>query len=211
MLRVFKPTSPMSVGSWILAAYGPASGAAAATSVLGRFRRVGVAATVGAAVLGPAVATYTAALVSDTAVPAWHDGYREMPFVFAGSSATAAAGAALLLAPVSETAPARRVALVGALTEALAAKRLEGRLGFVAEPYHQGSSGKRMRLGQALTAGGVALSLLGRRNRALSALAGAALVGASAVTRFGIFEAGKQSAADPRYTVEPQRRRLESR
>jgi hypothetical protein len=209
MLRVFKPTSPMSVGSWILAAYGPAAGAAAATSVLGRFRRVGVAATVGAAVLGPAVATYTAALVCDTAVPAWHDGYREMPFVFAGSSATAAAGAALVLAPVSETAPARRVALVGSLTEALAAKRLEGRLGFVAEPYHQGSSGRRMRLGQALTAGGVVLSLLGRRNRALSALAGAALVGASAVTRFGIFEAGKQSAADPRYTVEPQRRRLE--
>lgn len=29
MLRVFKPTSPMSVGSWLLAAYGPAAGAAA--------------------------------------------------------------------------------------------------------------------------------------------------------------------------------------
>jgi hypothetical protein len=29
MLRVFKPTSPMSVGTWILAAYGPAIGTAA--------------------------------------------------------------------------------------------------------------------------------------------------------------------------------------
>ena len=30
MLRVFKPTSPMSVGTWILSGYGPAAGAAAA-------------------------------------------------------------------------------------------------------------------------------------------------------------------------------------
>ena len=29
MLRVFRPTSPMSMGSWLLAAYGPAAGAAA--------------------------------------------------------------------------------------------------------------------------------------------------------------------------------------
>ena len=43
----------------------------------------------GAPLLGPGVATYTAALLCDTAVPAWHEGYREMPFVFAGSAATA--------------------------------------------------------------------------------------------------------------------------
>ena len=30
------------------------------------------------------VATYTAALICDTAVPAWHEGHREMPYVFAG-------------------------------------------------------------------------------------------------------------------------------
>jgi hypothetical protein len=38
-------------------------------------------------------------------------------------------------------------------------------------------------------------------------VAGAALVVASGCTRFGIFHAGVQSAADPRYTVEPQRER----
>ena len=36
----------------------------------------------------PGVAAYTAVLVADTAVPAWHDGHREMPFVFIGSAAT---------------------------------------------------------------------------------------------------------------------------
>ncbi|MDQ4089128.1 MAG: polysulfide reductase NrfD, partial [Actinomycetota bacterium] len=36
MLRVAKPTSPMSVGSWILAAFGPLSVAAAASELTGR-------------------------------------------------------------------------------------------------------------------------------------------------------------------------------
>ena len=46
-----------------------------------------------AGLLGPAVATYAAVLVSDTAVPVWHEARREPPFVFA-SGATACAGAA---------------------------------------------------------------------------------------------------------------------
>ncbi|WP_344874275.1 NrfD/PsrC family molybdoenzyme membrane anchor subunit, partial [Nonomuraea antimicrobica] len=86
MLRVFKVTSPMSVGTWILSAYGPQAGCAAATGVTGRFPGLGRAATVGAGIAGPAVATYTAALICDTAVPSWHEGFREMPFLFAGSA-----------------------------------------------------------------------------------------------------------------------------
>src|SRR5207302_3463965 len=86
MMRMFKVTSPMSVGSWLLAGYIPAAGTAAASALTGRLPRIGAAATAGAALLGPAVAAYTAALIADTAVPAWHDGYREMPFVFAGSA-----------------------------------------------------------------------------------------------------------------------------
>jgi len=38
-----------------------------------------------------------------------------------------------------------------------------------------------------------------------------ALMAASALTRFGIFEAGIRSAKDPRYTIEPQKRRLAAR
>jgi putative membrane protein len=37
-----------------------------------------------------------------------------------------------------------------------------------------------------------------------------ALLGASACTRFGVFEAGMRSAEDPKHTVVPQRRRLEA-
>lgn len=207
MLRVFKPTSPMSIGSWLLAGYVPTAAVAAATAVAGRRLRVGAVATAATGVLGPAVSTYTAALIADTAVPAWHDGYREMPFVFAGSSATAAGGIGLVLAPSTQAAPARRLAFVGAATELVAVTTMKRRLGMVAEPYHQGRAGRLMQFGQALTGAGLALAVAGRRRRIVSIGAGMLLAAASAVTRFGIFEAGRQSAADPRYVVEPQRAR----
>jgi formate-dependent nitrite reductase membrane component NrfD len=215
MLRVFKPTSPMSVGSWLLAAYGPAAGVAAACSVTGLLPGVGAAATAGSAVLGPAIATYTAALVCDTAVPAWHEGYREMPFLFAGSAASAAGGFAMLAVRPDSAEPAVRFAAGGAAVE-LAAKRLMlRRLGATGEPYHSGRAGRLLQAAEALTAAGAAGAVLasrrrGRRRPAL-ALAGAALLAGSALTRLGVFEAGLASARDPKYTVDPQRARQRAR
>ena len=208
MLRVFKITSPMNVGSWLLAAYVPAAGVAALSALTGRFRPIGAAATAGSALLGPAVAAYTAALISDTAVPAWHDGYPEMPFIFTGSGAMAAGGFGLLAAPPEETAPARNLALLGAAMETAAFERMERRIGLVAEPYAEGRGGRYVRAGKALAAMGAAGALLGRRSRAAAALSGAALIAASAATRWGIYHAGMASAGDPKYTVVPQRQRL---
>jgi len=68
-----------------------------------------------------------------------------------------------------------------------------------------------LRAAELLTVGGLAGAVLGRRNRAVSALAGAALLAASALTRFGVFEAGMASSRDPKYTVIPQRRRRDRR
>ena len=45
MLRVFKISSPMSVGSWLLAGYVPAAAAAAASALTGRLPRAGAAPT----------------------------------------------------------------------------------------------------------------------------------------------------------------------
>ncbi len=212
MLRVFKPTSPMSVGSWLLMGYGPVAGAAAASDVAGRLPRTGRAATVAAGLLGPAVASYTAVLAANTAIPAWHDGYRELPFVFVGSAATAAGGMALLVSPVAENAPARTVALLGTVLETVAVKAMERRLGVVAETYREGRAGRLMRAAEALSAAGaLGGALLGRRGRTAAALSGAALLAASACTRFGVFHAGIRSAEDPKYTVLPQRERLDAR
>jgi hypothetical protein len=208
MLRVFKPTSPMSVGSWTLAIYAPAAGLAAVTDVTGRFPRIGRAATGWAALVGPIVASYTAVLIADTAVPAWHEAHRELPFLFVGSAATAAAGLGLLAAPRAETGPARVAAVYGTALELFAGRRMERR-GLVAEPYSTGRGGQLMRTGRALAiAGAVTGAVAGGRSRAAAALSGAALLAGSACTRFGVFEAGVASARDPRYTVIPQRRRL---
>ncbi|MDA0566283.1 polysulfide reductase NrfD [Streptomonospora sp. S1-112] len=211
MLRVLKWTSPMSVGSWILAAYGPLAGAAAVSQATGILPGLGRTAAVGAAALGPAVAAYTAPLICDTAVPAWHEGYREMPFVFVGSAAAAAGGMGMATAPVEQAAPARRAAVLGSVLETAALWRMEHRMGMVAKPYREGRSGGLMRAAKILTVAGAAGALLGGRNRAVSAVAGAALLAGSACTRFGVFSAGVASAADPKYTVVPQRQRLEER
>lgn len=211
MLRVAKLSSPMSVGSWLLAGYGPLAIGAAASSVTGRLPRLGRLATMGAAAGGPLVAGYTAALISDTAVPAWHEGYREMPFVFVGSAATAAGGLGLIVAPSHEAGPARGFAAVGAAAELVAAQLMKRRLGIVAEPYETGRSGRLLRAAEIVSAAGISCAVAGRRSRALSALSGAALLAGSAGSRFGIFEAGIASAADPKYTVGPQRERLDGR
>jgi len=212
MLRVVKVTSPMNLGAWLLSAYAPAALVAATSALTGRLRPLGRAGTVGAAALGPAVASYTAVLISDTAVPAWHDGYREMPFVFVGSGAMAAGGLGLLGAPSTEQALARRVGVLGAAAEVGVLQLMERRLGLVGEPYHQGRSGRLVKLGEGLAVAGSALALLGgvsRRGRRTSgAVAGVLLLAGSACTRFGVFAAGLASADDPRYTVQPQRERL---
>ena len=208
MLRVFKPSSPMSVGSWLLAAYGPATGVAALSAVTGRLRRLGGAATAGAAVLGPAVASYTAALLADTAVPAWHDAHRELPFVFVGSAGVASGGLGLAVASLDDAGPARRLATLGWVTEVVSSELMQRRLGMVGEPYRQGAGSRFVKAGKVLAAAGVAGAFLGERTRFRNIASGAALLAASACTRFGIFHAGLASADDPRYTVVPQRERL---
>ncbi|MFI9808748.1 NrfD/PsrC family molybdoenzyme membrane anchor subunit [Streptomyces sp. NPDC052301] len=211
MLRVLKPTSPMSVGSWLLAGYAPLALTAAVTEVAGRYRLLGSAATLASAVLGPAVTTYTAVLLSDTAVPSWHEGYRELPFVFAGSAATAASGLALAAAPAAEAGPARRLAVLGAGLELGAFRLMKRRMGLSAEPFEQGRPHLLLRVSEVLTAGGACLAVFADRDRRLALAAGAALLTGSAALRFGVFHAGVASAEDPKYTVVPQRERLEAR
>ena len=220
MLRVFKPTSPMSVGSWILSGFALPAAIGVADEIPALVPRplrplvqaVAPLASVAGAVLGSGVATYTAVLLADTAVPSWHAAHPELPFVFAGSALAGSSGLALVLAPTAQTAPARKLAVLGAAVELSASQRMEHRLGYVGEPYKEGAAGRKLKLAKALTLGGAAGSvLLARRSRTAAVLSGAALFAASALTRFGVFEAGVASAEDPSYTVVPQRERAEKR
>jgi hypothetical protein len=162
-----------------------------------------------AALTAPPVAAYTAVLLADTATPSWHAAYRELPFVFVSSAAAASGGLGMLGSPVSEAAPARRLALGGAVIETLAERRMEQSMGIMAEPLHSGKAGWLMRSSRLLTVGGAVGTLFAGRSRARSAVSGAALMLGSACTRFGVFEAGQESARDPKYTVVPQREQLQ--
>jgi formate-dependent nitrite reductase membrane component NrfD len=212
MLRTVKVTSPMSIGSWVLAGYAPAAAVAAASDLTGIAPAVGMAATGAAALGGPALATYTSALIADTAVPAWHDGQRYMAFVFAASAASAAAGLGLAGAPLRENEPVCRLGVAAGAAELALEKIMEKRMGLPGEAYEEGKAQRYGRIAQAVTAAGVLTAgLAGRRSRVAAAAAGLALLAGSAMTRFAIFEAGLNSVADPKYTIVPQRQRLAAR
>jgi formate-dependent nitrite reductase membrane component NrfD len=214
MLRVFKPTSPMNVGSWLLSAYGTAAAAAAASDLAGVLPGLGAAADAAAAALGAGVATYTGVLLSDTAVPAWHEARQELPFLFAGGAAAAAGGlGVVLLSPVA-AGPARRVLAGGVALELGAFAVLRRRLGpELAHTYESGRAGTLERASRWLGLAGAATAVLAGRSssRAAAVAGGTATMAAAALMRFAVFEAGKASALDPRYVTGPQRERLERR
>ncbi len=209
MLRMAKVTSPMSVGTWILTGLSGSTAAATAHSLLGWLPRLGPASQATAGLLGPFLATYTAVLVADTAVPAWHEARRQLPFLFAASSAASAGAAAAILAPPAHAGPARRLAAIGATGEIAAAEAMRRRLGDIGTVYREGAAGTLSRLSMCLSiAGAGLLCAAGRRSRAARLVGGAAVLAGSAAQRFAVFRAGIQSARDPAHTVGPQRRRL---
>ena len=66
------------------------------------------------------VASYTAVLLSHTAVPAWNEVRDELPFVFTGSAAASGGGFGMLAAPLAENGPARVFAALGTVQELVA-------------------------------------------------------------------------------------------
>jgi hypothetical protein len=206
MLRVFKPTSPMSMGSWVLAAMGPAAVGAAVSDRFGILPGLGRTAEVVSGLLGPVLCTYTGVLVANTAVPVWHEAGRELPLVFAGSALASAGAAATVLTPAADAGPARRLAALGALLELGAVGVMERRLGELAEPYRQGPAGRYARLARGCTAVGAATVALAGARRRWAAVAGSGLLLAgSALERLAVYKAGFQSTRDPKYVVKPQR------
>ncbi|MEU2348301.1 NrfD/PsrC family molybdoenzyme membrane anchor subunit [Modestobacter sp. NPDC049651] len=231
MLRVFKVTSPLSVGSYILSPFSAFTSAAAGVRLLelkpvmgvaakvlpflpklaGAFPFLRKASAVGAAAFGGPMATYTAVLIANTATPSWHEAHAELPYVFAGSAMAAGGGLTAALTPVAENGPARKVALTGVALELAAIQKVEHGHGLLSEPYHEGKAGTLLRAAKKATVSGAAVTALAGRWRAGSVVGGILLAAGSVMTRMGIFEAGIASTKDPKYVVVPQRERLQKR
>jgi formate-dependent nitrite reductase membrane component NrfD len=210
MLRVFRPTSPMSVGSWVLAAFSSLTmGAALLAGRRGGLRKLGDLAGYGGALLGLPLAGYTAVLLANTAVPVWQASRRSLGALFIGSAASGAASL-LGLMPLAarEERIVHRFGAAGKVAELAAMSAVEheaGRVAEVARPLRAGLSGGLWQAARLATAASLALSLLpggSRRKRVAAGLLGAA--GAIGL-RFAVFHAGKASARDPRATFRQQR------
>jgi len=180
MLRIFKPQSPMSVGAWIVAAFGGTSTAAIIFP-----RRVADLFAFTSAALGLGMATYTGVLLGATAIPIWSLHVRLLPIHF-GASALASAASTLELMGNDQRA-------LNAL--ALGAAAVETFIGIDIERKGVGPSGPLIRLGGVLSGPvPLALRLIGGRSSRIRRAAALISLAGSLITRFAWVEAGKASA-----------------
>jgi formate-dependent nitrite reductase membrane component NrfD len=214
MLRVFRPTSPMNLGTWILSGSGAMNGAAVLLSrQRGGLGRVGDGAAILGGLLGMPLAGYTAVLITNTAVPLWQSVHKTLPLLFMASSVVGA-GSLLRLLPHAPTEDEllhlfSTGGKVAALAAGLAVRRDASRVEAVGKPLRQGRPGAMWTAAQVCTAASLVLDLWPGRRRPASKVAAAVLGTAGALlTRFAVFHAGKASSRDPQATFQSQRQGL---
>jgi formate-dependent nitrite reductase membrane component NrfD len=185
MLRVFKPRSPMSVGAWMLAAFGGFTTAAVIADEL-QLTFARDAAGAGAALSGLGMATYTGVLLGATAIPVWAEHVNMLPIHFAAS---AVASASSLLELRGHQHRALPLLASGAAAYELYATKEVARSGVTSTALKAAS----------LLSGSIplALRLLGIRSKRARRAAALASLAGSLITRFAWVEAGKASARDP--------------
>ena len=210
MLRVFRPTSPMNIGAWILSAAASSAMGALLLSgqgrVLGFFGRV---ATYAAGFFGAGLATYTGVLVGNTAVPIWQQSRRVLPILF-GSSAIASVGSAFdIFAGRSQSVSVTRIfGTIGRISElsaTLAMERQSSRVPCVGKPFREGLSGVMWRSATLLTTGSLLLGILPGRSRKKRIAAGILGTLGAALMRFSIESLGNASTRDSRASFHQQR------
>ncbi|MBV8897959.1 MAG: polysulfide reductase NrfD [Acidobacteriaceae bacterium] len=208
MLRVFKVTSPMSMGSWILSAFSAAAGASAVLPYGPRmFRPLAGVFGVVAGLFGLPLATYTGVLLVQTAVPLWKS---PLWSVLALCSGTAAASSFLDLLPLNakEARAVQIFGLIGECCELVVANEIErgaARVERVARPLHEGLTGFLWQSAKILTFASAVISAVPGHSRKKRIAAGVIGTAAGVSIRFAYFLAGKRSARDPRATFEQQR------
>jgi len=216
MLRIFRRTSPMSIGSWTLTAFGGLSGLTALLQFLadrGRrpiYRRAARAVALPATAAGAVVATYTGTLLGSTSTPLWARASRFLPMLFGISAAATSTAALTLAAHTSDVSPttARRLEKLAAITagmELLASAALDRHWerAKVASPLNEQPTALAYRAGYKglgiavpLVVHGVTVAT-GRRSRRWSILAAAATLIGGYFLRSVMVHAGKDSARRP--------------
>jgi len=190
MLRIFRRTSPMSIGSYVLSAFG-------AFSALALLPKVGRVAQLPAAVAGAGMASYTPALLASTATPLWYSAPEALGTEFACAAFASGAAALLLAQPSRPLEYAACTATVAYGTAAMAARRLHKRAQ-VDRPLQRGKWAAMHKVGLGL---GVvvplacfAMNALVGRSRERSVLGAAGILAGVFLSRWALLEAGNESA-----------------
>ena len=213
MLRVFKVQSPMSVGVYIVSAFGPPTVLAKMVNWL-RGRHTGTmlkivesGAGLFSALFGLGMATYTGVLIGATAVPVWNRNIDSLPIHFALSGLGAGASTIQLMGHEDSRA-LNILGIAASLGETFEGVKLEANSNPANAPLKKGASGAITRLGGLLT-GPLPLALRltaafagQRRSKQLVRTAAAATIAGSFFTRLGWIKAGHASARDYRLPLE---------
>ena len=212
MLRVFKPQSPMSVGSWVLAGFGASSAVANAADFIeaewgegtlaAQLRNLG---RVGCVVFGMLFHNYTGVLIGASVIPVWNRRIRSLPREFGMSGLQSAVGL-LELTGETDSNALNLLGLVSAAFEAWEGAELLRNHDPSLLPAKRGPSGILVQLAGALS-GPVPIalriaSLFTREKKTLRRIAAVCGVAGSILMRYGWVRAGSVSARDWRIPLE---------
>jgi len=211
MLRVFKYQSAMSVGAWILSAFGSCAVPGLIALELharhffpGNFDAIlgalAVLLIIGAAIFGLGLATYTGVLIGATAIPVWNLHRVLLPIHF-GTAGFGSAVAALELLG-HRIRPLNALGFAAAAVETILFITLEIRKhGKADRAAHEGRSGWTIRIGEIFTG---PLSLILRGLGAVP-FAGVSFLLGALLSRFGWLAAGRASGSDPESVFSAQK------
>jgi formate-dependent nitrite reductase membrane component NrfD len=216
MLRIFRPTSAMSIGSWTLTAFGTFSGLTAAGQLWEDLngsptgRRLSRVLGVPAGLAGAVMSIYTGVLLAATSTPLWASVYRLLPALFGASAASTAAAALSLTVKATggsaeEERALDRFALAAASTELVlaTATREAWRREGLDEPVREEPISSALSLGAIglgvvvpLAIHGVQ-ALTGRRSRTASTVAALSTLVGGLLLRAVVVKGGNRSGRRP--------------
>jgi formate-dependent nitrite reductase membrane component NrfD len=215
MLRIFKPSSPMNLGTWTLVAHSGFSTLLAAQALAERDRlpvagplarrlpprALGAAGALPAMTLGG----YTGVLLGTTSVPVWSrspvlGGLFMSSAIASGTSAVALASILTGSDTQAEHAVLGSIGIAAGVTELGLAGGYLATSGTAAAPLRTGLDGALLLGAVAAAATALALELAGTRahgrRRTLSAVAAGASLAGGALLRWAVIRAGHASALD---------------
>jgi len=213
MMRVFRPTSPMNMGAWILGGGAPTAIATGLFINRGGFLgALGELTGFASGGFGSALAGYTGVVVSNSAIPVWQEARHWMPVLFMASSV---ASAGSLLDLLYEHRRASRISFafgtIGRVAELVAANQVENsarNLPKVAAPFKNGPTSILWKASMVLGTASLIVSAVPGKSAKRRKVAGVLGVLGSLALRFAVHYISNASAEDARASFQHQRQRL---